>query len=126
MGSSVDGMPGTSIRVAAAGDIHIRDSNSQQVADALRALEGDADLILVAGDVTTHGEPAQAELFAEACRPLSVPVITVLGNHDWHANLANEVRAVLEESGVSVLERDWTVREVHGTEVGIVGLKGFV
>src|SRR3954465_10110856 len=117
MESSVEGMPGTSIRIAAAGDLHIRDSNRHQVSDALRALEGDADLILVAGDITTHGEPAQAELFGEACRPLSVPVITVLGNHDWHANRADEVRAVLEESGVTVLERDWTVREVHGTEV---------
>jgi Icc-related predicted phosphoesterase len=126
MGVSTDGGPGSGIRVAAAGDLHVRDSNREQVSDALRALEGDADLILVAGDVTTHGEPAQAELFAEACRRLSVPVVAVLGNHDLHANRGDEVRAVLEESGVTVLERESTVRNVRGTEVGIVGLKGFV
>jgi Icc-related predicted phosphoesterase len=126
MGVSTDGRPGSGIRVAAAGDLHIRDSNREQVSDALRALEGDADLILVAGDITTHGEPAQAELFAEACRPLSVPVVSVLGNHDWHSGRADQVRTVLEGSGIKVLQRESTVLEIRGTEVGIVGLKGFI
>jgi uncharacterized protein len=115
-----------SIRVAAAGDIHIRESNRDEVAAAFAELEGDADLVLVAGDLTTHGEPEQAKLFAEACRPLSVPVVAVLGNHDHHADRVGEVRAALEDGGVTVLERETTVREVAGTEVGIVGLKGFV
>jgi Icc-related predicted phosphoesterase len=117
---------GAAIRIAAAGDVHVRDTNRDEVAAAFAGLEGDADLILVAGDLTTHGEPAQAELFAEVCRPLSVPVIAVLGNHDCHADRLEEVRAVLEGAGVTVLERAWTVREVRGVEVGIVGLKGFV
>ena len=114
------------IRVAAAGDVHIRDSNREEVAAALAALDGDVDLVLIAGDLTTHGEPAQARLFADACRPLTVPVVAVLGNHDWHADRVDEVRAELDDAGVLVLEREWTVREVGGTEVGIVGLKGFV
>ena len=126
MASPHDGARPTAIRVAAAGDLHIRDSNRDQVAEAFRAIEGDVDLVLVAGDLTTHGEPAQAQLFAEVCRPLSVPVITVLGNHDWHADRVAEVQLVLEEAGVIVLERDWTVVEVRGIEVGVVGLKGFV
>lgn len=115
-----------SIRVAAAGDVHIRDANRDEVAEAFAALEGDADLVLVAGDLTTHGEPEQAELFAEACRPLSMPVIAVLGNHDCHADRVDEVRTVLEDAGVVVLERETTIRQVGGAEVGIVGLKGFV
>lgn len=117
---------GAAIRIAAAGDVHIRDTNRDEVAEAFAALEGDADLVLVAGDLTTHGEPAQAELFAEVCRPLTVPVVAVLGNHDCHVDRVGEVRAVLEGAGVTVLERAWTVREVRGVEVGIVGLKGFV
>jgi Icc-related predicted phosphoesterase len=82
--------------------------------------------VLVAGDLTTHGEPEQAELLAEACRQLSMPVVAVLGNHDCHADRVDEVRAALEAAGVIVLERESTVQEVGGTEVGIVGLKGFV
>jgi Icc-related predicted phosphoesterase len=117
---------GASIRIAAAGDVHIRDSNRDEVAAAFAAQDGEVDIVLVAGDLTTHGEPAQARLFADVCRPLSVPVIAVLGNHDCHADRVDEVRAVLEDAGVTVLERESTVQEVGGTEVGIVGLKGFV
>ncbi|HEX8075517.1 MAG TPA: metallophosphoesterase [Thermoleophilaceae bacterium] len=119
-------MDGTTIRVAAAGDVHVREANREQVGEAFAALEGAADLVLVAGDLTTHGEPEQGELFAEACRPLSMPVVVVLGNHDWHVNRGDELRSVLEESGVIVLERESKVLNAAGCEVGIVGLKGFV
>jgi Icc-related predicted phosphoesterase len=115
-----------SIRIAAAGDVHVREGTRDQVAEAFSALEGDADLVLVAGDLTTHGEPEQARLFADICRSASMPVLAVLGNHDCHADRVDEVRSVLEDAGVVVLEREWTIQEVGGTEVGIVGLKGFV
>jgi uncharacterized protein len=55
-----------------------------------------------------------------------VPVVAVLGNHDWHANRRDEVVALLEDAGITVLERDWTVCDLDGTRVGIVGTKGFV
>ena len=126
MAPAVDGSPASALRIAAAGDVHVREANRDEVAASFRALEGDADLVLVAGDLTTHGEPEQAELLADICRSLSLPVVAVLGNHDCHADRLDEVRLVLEEAGVTILERDWTVVELHGTEVGIVGLKGFV
>jgi Icc-related predicted phosphoesterase len=119
-------MEGTPIRIAAAGDVHIREGNSEQVAAAFAGLEGQCDAILVAGDLTTHGEPEQGRLFAEAVQPLHVPVIAVLGNHDWHVNRGGELRAVLEEAGIDVLERETKVICVNDVEVGIVGLKGFV
>src|SRR5256885_2014379 len=82
-----------------------------------RGLDGGVDAILIAGALTTHGAPPQAGLFGEACRPLSVPVVAVLGNHDWPADRVPEVRAALEAGGVRVLEREWTVLELRGTEV---------
>ena len=82
--------------------------------------------MLLAGDLTTHGEPDEAAVLAEACRGLAVPVVAVLGNHDWHANRCDEVVGVLEDAGITVLERDWTVCDVDGARVGIVGTKGFV
>lgn len=118
--------PGVVVRVAAAGDVHCREDHREQAVAAFAALRGHADLLLLAGDLTTHGEPAQAAVLADACRDLGMPVFAVLGNHDWHANRHDEVAAALREGGITLLERDWAVTEVGGVDVGVVGVKGFV
>jgi Icc-related predicted phosphoesterase len=82
--------------------------------------------LLLAGDLTTHGEPQQAEVLVEACAALEIPVVAVLGNHDWHANRRDELVSVLEAGGITVLDGSTTTCRVGGTEVGIVGVKGFV
>src|SRR5947199_1339299 len=81
---------------------------------------------MLAGDLTTYGEPEQAALLAEVCRPLQMPVYAVLGNHDWHCNRVPEIVALLTGAGVRVLDRSWAIEEVDGSSVGIVGCKGFV
>jgi len=116
------------IRIAATGDIHLgRDGDQERWAGAFAGLRDRVDLVLLAGDMTTHGEPEQAAMVAAAVRSLDgVPVLAVLGNHDWHANRRDEVVAALEEGGaIDVLERDHRVLELCGTEVGIAGCKGF-
>src|ERR1051326_3307340 len=121
-------MPGMArpIRVAAAGDVHAEQANRDALASAFQAVDGAVDLVLLAGDLTTYGEPEQAALLAEVCRPLEVPVYAVLGNHDWHCNQVPEIVALLSGAGVRVLDRSWAVEEVDGASVGIVGLKGFI
>jgi Icc-related predicted phosphoesterase len=116
------------IRIAAAGDIHFgeRANDRARAAEAFGALAGRADLVLLAGDLTTHGEPEQAAIVADAVRELDIPVVTVLGNHDWHTNQAAELTAVLQEAGITVLDRSHTVLELCDAEVGIAGTKGFV
>ena len=115
------------IRIAAAGDVHFGgEADRERARAAFAALEGRVDLVLLAGDLTTHGEPEQAAVLAEGAAELDAPVLAVLGNHDWHANRAGEVRAVLEESGVVVLDRSARVLELCGAQVGVVGCKGFV
>jgi Icc-related predicted phosphoesterase len=114
------------IRIAAAGDIHCSPDRRDLVEESFAAVAEEADLVLLAGDITTYGEPEQAQVLADACRALAVPVVAVLGNHDWHANRRDEVVGVLEGGGVTVLERGWTVCDIDGTRVGIVGTKGFV
>src|SRR2546421_5888128 len=73
------------LRIAAAGDLHCSESRAAEIREAIAAIEVSADLILLAGDLTTHGEPEQGRVLADACRALEVPVYAVLGNHDWHA-----------------------------------------
>jgi uncharacterized protein len=114
------------LRIAAAGDIHCCEPRREEIRRAIEALDGAADLVLLAGDLTTHGEPAQASVLADACAALDVPVFAVLGNHDWHANRRDELVAALEAGGITVLDRGWRVCHAGGLEVGIVGLKGFV
>ena len=116
----------TTIRIAAAGDIHCHDGNREEVIEAFAALEGSVDIVLLAGDLTTHGEPEQAAVLAEACQRLTAPVFAVLGNHDWHAGRVGDVTALLEEAGIAVLDRRSATCTVSGIEVGIVGTKGFV
>jgi Icc-related predicted phosphoesterase len=114
------------IRIAAAGDVHCSPERREEIEESFARLEGEADLVLLAGDLTTHGEPEQAAVLAAACRHLDIPVVVVLGNHDWHANRRDEVVQVLTEAGITVLDRGWTVVDVNGTRVGVVGTKGFI
>jgi Icc-related predicted phosphoesterase len=116
----------STLRIAAAGDIHASDEERERVEAAFSSLEGDRDLILLAGDLTTCGDPQEAGVLADACRHLAVPVAAVLGNHDWHLNRTHELVAVLTDAGVRVLERSSMRFDVRGIEVGVVGLKGFV
>jgi Icc-related predicted phosphoesterase len=114
------------VRIAAAGDIHCSPERRTKIKASFARLAGKADLVLLAGDLTTYGEPEEAAVLADACRGLQVPVVAVLGNHDWHANRSSELVGVLEEARVKVLERAWTICDLDGTRVGIVGTKGFI
>jgi Icc-related predicted phosphoesterase len=126
MPSSDGRAPSASVRVAAAGDVHCRPALREATRKAFAKLAGRADLLLLAGDLTTHGQPEEAEVLAEACARLDMPVFAVLGNHDHHCDRADEVAAALREGGIRLLERESACCEVQGVEVGIVGLKGFV
>src|SRR3954463_15158715 len=114
------------IRVAAAGDIHAGAAERDRVREAFERVEEQADLILLAGDLTRHGQMDEIEVVADACRELSVPVVAVLGNHDWHSDRPADLVRALGEAGVVVLERTHTILPVGGVSVGVVGVKGFV
>src|SRR5689334_20959696 len=111
---------------AAAGDVHCSEHNHDAVRRAIESLRGTSDLVLLAGDLTAHGEPEQGALLAEACARLDVPVFAVLGNHDWHADRVDALTAALGDGGIRVLDRESVTFDVAGHHVGIVGLKGFV
>jgi Icc-related predicted phosphoesterase len=114
------------LRVAATADIHCRDSNREAVVESFAQLGDDVDLVLVAGDLTSHGRLEEAEILCEAAAATAAPVHAVLGNHDWHADQAEAILGRLQAGGVEVLDRRAAVCEAGGVEVGIVGVKGFV
>jgi Icc-related predicted phosphoesterase len=115
------------IRIATAGDIHCgRQSACEHLRAAVAEVAERVDVFLLAGDLTTHGEPEQAAILAEAFRDVGVPVLSVLGNHDHHVNRTAELTAVLAQAGITVLDRDHRILEIDDVELGIVGVKGFV
>ena len=113
------------VRIAAAGDIHCDEANRDQVAESFAAIAGGVDLILLAGDLTTTGEPEQAAALASACAPLEVPILAVLGNHDWHADRRDELVDALGDT-IEVIDPGTKVLEIGGSRIGVAGTKGFI
>jgi Icc-related predicted phosphoesterase len=113
------------IRIAAVGDVHIDEDVLGRYRPALDQLGGRADVLLLAGDLTRHGTAAEARCVATEFGDLAVPVIAVLGNHDYHSDEQDMVSKVLTEAGITVLERSSTVLDVRGVRLGVAGVKGF-
>ena len=114
------------IRIAAAGDIHCAEEERTRLQSAFAEADGQADVILLAGDLTTYGEPEQGAVLAEVTREIETPIFAVLGNHDWHADRHEELAAALRGGGIRLLERAAETCTVKGVEIGIAGTKGFV
>ncbi len=113
------------MRVAAVGDIHLGIECVGKVRPLYADIADEADVLLLAGDLTRLGTPEEAAVVAAELGALAVPTVAVLGNHDHHANAAAAVRTRLADAGITVLEGAATVIEAHGERLGIAGAKGF-
>lgn len=113
------------LRLALTADVHADELTQHALVEAFAGAP-DADLVLIAGDLTTLGEADQARILASACAQLSVPTVAILGNHDFHSGEEAEVRALLSEAGVVLLDGEAARFDLDGTSVGIAGSKGFV
>jgi Icc-related predicted phosphoesterase len=111
----------TRVRIAALGDLHIRDVPSGEFRRLFAGLSEEADILVLCGDLTEHGLLPEAEALAETLVACRIPVVGVLGNHDYENGQQAEVAAVLNRSGMAVL--DGEPFEVLG--VGFAGVKGF-
>ena len=110
------------VRIAALADLHYARSPEPAVREVLTQAGRESDVVLICGDLTDHGLPEEAvDLAREIHASVSVPVIAVLGNHDFEGGKQEEVKRLLCDSGIRVLDGDAT--EVKG--VGFAGVKGF-
>lgn len=94
-------------------------------APALADLSGQADLLLVAGDLTQHGTLDEAAAFAEEFATSAVPVVAVLGNHDHHSGLEQEIAELIRRAGIAVLEGQGILIDTARGRIGVAGAKGF-
>jgi Icc-related predicted phosphoesterase len=109
------------MRVAAMGDLHVREDNGVSYRDLFGEISREAEVLVLAGDLTDLGKPKEAELLAQDLKACSIPVVGVLGNHDYECGAAEEVARILRDAGMKVL--DGQSVEIDG--VGFVGVKGF-
>lgn len=112
----------THLRIAATGDLHVSKNSQGAFQPLFSQISDAADVLVLCGDFTDYGLPDEARvLVRELTAAMKVPVIAVLGNHDYEGGKADEIRQILRDGGVTVLDGEAT--EVHG--VGFAGVKGF-
>src|SRR5258705_6523252 len=112
----------THVRIAAIGDLHVSRNSQGTLQPLFSQISDDADVLLLCGDFTDYGLPDEARVLArDLTAAMKVPVIAVLGNHDYEGGKPQEIREILAGAGVTVLDGEAT--EVHG--VGFAGVKGF-
>ncbi|HEV7921640.1 MAG TPA: metallophosphoesterase [Thermoanaerobaculia bacterium] len=110
------------LRIAAVGDIHVKKTGTGSFHELFTRATAAADVILLCGDLTDYGAVEEAKVLAkEITTSLRIPAIAVLGNHDFEMGHADQIKAILQEAGVTMLDGD--VTEVEG--VGFAGVKGF-
>jgi Icc-related predicted phosphoesterase len=113
------------LRIAAVGDVHVGADSVGHLRSGFAALADEADVLLLAGDLTKRGELAEGDVLAGELRDLPVPIVAVLGNHDHESDQQRVLTQRLLDVGVRVLEGSATVLEIGGVRLGIAGGKGF-
>lgn len=110
-----------SVRLAALADVHCTKTSQGHLQPLFAEVAATADVMLLCGDLTDYGQTEEAHVLVHELATAKVPVVAVLGNHDYEAGKAVEVAAILCEAGINLL--DGETCEVMG--VGFAGVKGF-
>lgn len=108
-------------RIAAVGDIHVRENDRGKWLEYFRAISKSADILVLAGDLTDTGHTNEAEVLIEELKACTIPVVGVLGNHDYERDLQKQIKKMLEASNIQILDGEAVVIN----DVGFAGVKGF-
>lgn len=113
------------IRVAAVGDLHYDSRTRSTLQSQFASLSDRADLFLIAGDLTQSGGVEEVNALVSDLSAVSIPIVAVLGNHDFHQNNQIQLLNVLREHGITALEGESVVINHQDKKIGVMGLKGF-
>src|SRR5262245_29775847 len=97
-------MAQASVRIAALGDLHCSRTSQGAFQSLLAHIAESADLVLIAGDLTDHGHPDEARVLAKELSSVRVPAVAVLGNHDFESDQQEQVRQILIDAGLTILD----------------------
>src|SRR3982751_410378 len=110
------------LRVAAIGDLHVQENDAAPYRELFAEVSGVADVLVLCGDLTNFGKTGEAEILADDIKSCSIPVIGVLGNHDYECGQPEKVCQILHSAGMRILDEQ--AIEIEG--VGFAGVKGFM
>jgi Icc-related predicted phosphoesterase len=110
------------LRLAAMGDLHVGEDDQGRYREVFAEVSQEADVLALCGDLTNFGTTREANNLAEDLAACTIPVVAVLGNHDYECDQPDEVARILHEAGVQIL--DGQAYEIEG--VGFAGCKGFI
>lgn len=108
-------------RVAALGDLHVGELERHPHRELFTEIAQNADVLALCGDLTNSGAVREAEILAEDLSGCAIPVVGVLGNHDFECNCVDKVREILQQAGLTLL--DGQTAEIGG--ISFIGAKGF-
>ena len=114
--------PAGTVRLAAVGDLHVGENAEHPYRELFARVSQEADILALCGDLTNFGKTPEAEILAEDLQACKIPVVGVLGNHDYECGQPQEVARILHQAGVKLL--DGEAYEIEG--VGFAGGKGFI
>ena len=110
------------VRVAAVGDVHYGRTSQGALLQLFSEINERADVLALCGDLTDHGLPDEARILAkDLTSAVRIPIVTVLGNHDYESGREAELTKILADAGITVLDGD--AHDIQG--VGFAGVKGF-
>ncbi|MGA2991780.1 MAG: metallophosphoesterase [Candidatus Korobacteraceae bacterium] len=110
------------MRIAATADLHFTPQIYDRIREQMNRVREDADVLALAGDLTNYGRPAEMESLLNALVRLRIPIVAVLGNHDYESGQQEKLMTMMTDEGIKVL--DGTAYERDG--VGFAGTKGFL
>ena len=110
------------LTLAAIGDLHVTEASEHRYRDLFAEIAEVADVLALCGDLTNFGKTREAEILAEDLRACTIPIVGVLGNHDYECGQPEEVARILHAAGVTILGEQAVI--VH--DVGFAGVKGFL
>ncbi len=109
------------VRLAAVSDMHYAKNSQGTLQPLFSQTAESADVLLLCGDLTDYGLPEEAQILAKDLATVKIPIVGVLGNHDYESGKQDEVREILCDAGMTIL--DGETCEIHG--IGFAGIKGF-
>src|SRR3954463_1513268 len=112
------------IRIAAVSDLHVKPGDAGTLRERFADVNPRADLLLLPGDLTDHGSLEEARLLATELADVTIPVLAVLGNHDYASRLTPEFVQLLGDHGIKVLDGEAATVDIAGESVGIAGARG--